>query len=720
MSAAATATVVRARDEKTLGHEAAARMSDELRRACGAKYGELAVLRTGTGRVITVEVASSGERRGDEVQLSRLLRQALKLRIGERVSLERSETMPVARVVLTPFADLSTASGHDLELHVKASLRERGIPVSLGLIIHATYPGSVAGTLYRATQVEGGPGRVTEETEIRIEFTIESLQANLAQDLTFEDFGGLHEQLRVVRELVELPLRFPGLFRDLGIMPPKGVLLFGPPGTGKTHLSRALANEIAASFFHINGPEIVGTSYGETEGNLRRIFAEATHHAPSLVFIDEVDAIAPKRTQVGTQTDTRMVTQLLASMDGLRRSDGVIVVGTTNRVDAVDPALRRPGRFDREIFFAPPDAAGRQEILEIHSREMPLTGEAVDHLRVIAERSPGYVGADLMEVCREAGLSALRRSVPRGAAHHELRHKAVTTQVEPRDFDEALTHVRPSASRQAAASTGGVRWSDVGGLESVKDRLRTLVQLPLVDPKRFSALDFDPPSGILLYGPPGTGKTLLVRALATETNANFVPLNGPEIFSQWVGESEEAVRQVFILARQLAPAIVFIDQLDAIAPNRRGAEDSGTAARVVNQLLAELDGVRPLGGVVVIAATNRVDLIDSSVLRPGRLGTHVRVDLPDASDRRAVLEVLLRRAPFASGAARRTIISAMAKATEGSSGAELRQLVDEAKLVALRQKAQRPVLRKAAFDEALEVLRGDRAPSAERGAVRTA
>jgi transitional endoplasmic reticulum ATPase len=584
--------------------------------------------------------------------------------------------------------------------------------MSLGLIVHVAYPGSPAGTLYRATQVEGGPGPLADATEVKIEFTTESLQTNLAQDLTFEDFGGLHEQLRLVRELVELPLRFPALFRDVGILPPKGVLLFGPPGTGKTHLSRALANEVEASFYQINGPEIVGTSYGETEGNLRRIFSEATHHAPSLILVDEVDAIAPKRAQVGTQSDTRMVTQLLASMDGLRRSDGVIVVGTTNRIDAVDPALRRPGRFDREIYFAPPDSTGRHEILQIHAREMPLSGAAVDHLAAIAERTPGYVGADLMELCREAGLSALRRSVPRTAAHHELPAQALSVHVEPRDFDDAVLRVRPSATRQAAASPLGVRWSDIGGHEAVKERLRALVELPSKYPERFASLHLEPPTGILLYGPPGTGKTLLVRALATETNANFVVVNGAEIFSQWVGESEEAIRQVFIVARQLAPAIVFVDQLDAIARSRQAREDDGTAARVVTQLLGELDSVRGLGGVIVIGATNRVDLVDPSVLRAGRLGTHVFVGLPDEGDRRAVLRVLLDGAPFRSAAERTAVIATYAKRTEGLSGAGLRQLVDEAKLIALRGGRSRPVLRRASFEEALAAVKRDETPTA--------
>ena len=708
MADAFSATVVRAKDDQRLRHEAIVGISAPLRRRAGLAAGSLALIRTGPGRSLLIELAD-GPKNGGAAEISRLARQALKVRIGDTVTIEPTAQRAVERLVLTPFADLSTATGHELEEHLKSVLTSRGTPISAGLILHAAYPGSTAGTLYRVTRVDGGPGTVTEGTEVRIEFTAESLQANLAQDLTFEDFGGLHEQLRLVRELVELPLRFPERFRSVGILPPKGILLFGPPGTGKTHLSRALANEVEASFYEINGPEIVGTAYGETEGNLRRIFAEATHHAPSLILVDEVDAIAPKRAQVGTQGDTRMVTQLMASMDGLRRSDGVIVVGTTNRIDAVDRALRRPGRFDREIYFPPPDAAGRMEILQIHSREMPLSGPANDHLAAVADRTPGYVGADLMELCREAGLTSLRRSVPRATAQHELRPGDAAVTVEPDDFDDALLRIRPSAGRQATTSAIRVRWSDIGGHKAVKERLRALVEHPLLHPERFAAMGLEPTNGILLHGPPGTGKSLLVRALATETNANLVPVSGAEIFSQWIGESEDAIRQVFIIARQLAPSILFVDQLDAVARNRRASDDGGTASRVVNQLLGELDDIRGLAGVVVIGATNRVDLVDPSVLRPGRLGTHIFVGLPNEGDRRAVLRVLLGAAPFASSTERAALIAAYAKRTSGLSGASLRQFVDEAKLIALRTGGDRPTLRRGDFEEALATVVADAA-----------
>lgn len=701
----ASGVVARARNEAILKHEAIAAVSAAVRRGAGLRVGRLAVVSSAAGRSIAVEIAASSGPRGSSVELSRLARQALKLRIGDTAILGPVSPQTVRRVLLTPFADLSTASGHQLEDHARRTLVDRAIPVSPGLIVHIRYPSSMSGTLYRVTEVDGGPGAMTDETEIKIEFTTESLRANLGQDLTFEDFGGLHEQLRLVRELVELPLRSPGAFRDMGILPPKGVLFFGPPGTGKTHLARALANEVAASFYQINGPEIVGAGYGETEGNIRRVFAEATHHAPSLVLIDEVDAIAPKRGQVGTQTDLRMVTQLMASMDGLRRSDGVIVVGTTNRIDALDPALRRPGRFDREILFAPPSASGRHEILQIHSREMPLTGAATDHLAQLAEQTAGYVGADLMELCREAGLCALRKAVPLPRSRQHVSVQADGVHVTPQDFDAALLNVRPSAGRQAATTTGGVRWSDLGGHSAVKARLKALVELPLKHPDRFAAVRLEPPSGILLYGPSGTGKSLIVRALATESQLKLLPVRGAEIFSQWLGESEEAIRQLFVLARQLAPTLVFIDQLEAIAPDRRRAdEDGGTASRVVSQLLAELDGLDHRQQVIVVGATSRRDLVDPAILRPGRLGAHIFVGLPDEGDRRAILRVLLHDAPFASSAERAAIVSGSAKQTAGLSGADLRQLVDEAKLIALSGPGDPPVLRWAAFETALGMI----------------
>ncbi|MGH2384383.1 MAG: AAA family ATPase [Candidatus Limnocylindria bacterium] len=625
----------------------------------------------------------------------------------------------VSRIVLVPFADISTAIGERLQAHIKRELMGRGVPITQGLVVHVTYPDSVAGTLYRVARLEGEPGLVDELTEVAIEFTTETMYASLAEDITYEDIGGLGRQLRLVRELVEVPLRYPERYRALGITPPKGVIFFGPPGTGKTHMARALANEVQARFFHINGPDIVSAGYGETEGNLRRIFSEATHHAPSVIVIDELDALAPKRGQVGSHWDTRVVTQLLSVMDGLKRSDGVIVLGTTNRLESVDVALRRPGRFDREVFFAPPDAEGRYEILQVHTREMPLENDAIDDLRRIAELAPGFVGADLMELCRESGLAALRRTLfgsapPSLDAHHDLPldldGAPEPVRVTAEDFRTALRHVRPSAARETLAVTTNVRWSDVGGLDGVKARLRELIQLPIADPDLFRTIGLQPPTGVLLYGPPGCGKTLLARALATECNANFIPVDGPEIFSQWLGESEEALRHVFLVAVQLQPSIIFIDQLDAIAPRRRGDDESGALARVVNQLLAELDGLEALSGTVVLAATNRPDMVDASVLRPGRIGTRVYVGLPGSDERQAIVEILLRGVDIAPGVDRAGLAASIAARTERFSGAEIRHLVDEAKLVAIRMATESsgplPALRPELFDEALRRFRG--------------
>jgi transitional endoplasmic reticulum ATPase len=493
--------------------------------------------------------------------------------------------------------------------------------------------------------------------------------------------------VRAIRETVELPLIFPQVYRHLGISAPHGVIFFGAPGTGKTLLARCVANEINAGFFYINGPEVVGTFSGQTEENLRRIFGEAAFQTPAIIFIDELDAIAPARRTASTLSDARAVTQLLSLMDGLKRADGVIVIGTTNRIEAIDPALRRAGRFDREIYFGSPTPAARERILRIHTREMPLSDDALAALPEVAGEAYGYVGADLMELAREAGLNALRRAAgsliehPTAAGLARLSDLTVTAT----DLRGALRQTRPSALRESMLSFPSVGLEDVGGLSSQKHRLRELVAMPLVHPQLFAGAGLPTNLGVLLHGPSGNGKTLLARAIARETGVNFIAVRGPELFSQWFGESEEAVRDLFNLARRAAPCIVFFDQLDSIAPRRGDLEHEGTRApqRIVNQIMVELDDMDPSSQVIVLGATNQLDVVDPSILRPGRFGVHIHVGPPNQADRVEILRVHLRDAWFSPEVHVETLIGSLA--AEARSGAELAQLCQTAKLRALER-----------------------------------
>lgn len=504
--------------------------------------------------------------------------------------------------------------------------------------------------------------------------------------VTWEDIGDLEYAKQRLRELVELPLKYPELFRRLGIEPPKGVLLYGPPGCGKTLLAKAVANEVNAAFFVINGPEIMSKWYGESERRLREIFHKAEESAPSIIFIDEIDAIAPKRAEVTGEVEKRVVSQLLTLMDGLRSRGHVIVIGATNRPEDLDPALRRPGRFDREIEITVPNRQARLEILKVHTRGVPLAPNV--SLEKLAEITHGYTGADLAALVREAGMSALRRVLPK----LDLKKKQLDPQVLEElvvtmdDFNNAMKEVKPSGLREVAIEIPYVRWSDIGGLEEVKKRLQEMVEWPLKYGDIFEYSGLEPPKGILLYGPPGTGKTLLAKAVATESQANFIAVRGPEVLSKWVGESEKRVREIFRKARTYAPCIIFLDEIDSIAPRRGlGIGDSRVTERIVSTLLSELDGITSLKDVVVIAATNRIDVLDPALLRPGRFDRIVEVPLPDLRAREEIFKVHLRKHANVLTEPMEDIARELAKETDGFSGADIAGVVREAVMAALRE-----------------------------------
>jgi transitional endoplasmic reticulum ATPase len=528
---------------------------------------------------------------------------------------------------------------------------------------------------------------------------------------TYEDVGGLHEEIQRVREMVELPLRHPELFQRLGIDPPKGVLLHGPPGCGKTLLARAVANESEANFFSINGPEIMSKFYGESEARLREIFQQAQQNAPSIIFIDELDAIAPKREEVTGEVERRVVAQLLALMDGLSGRGNVIVIGATNRPSALDPALRRPGRFDREIEIGVPDKKGRHEILQIHTRGMPLA-EDVD-LKKLSDITHGYTGADLSSLGRETAMKALRRYLPQINLEEERIPPSVLEKMEVtmEDFTNAYKEITPTAMREVYIEVPTIHWTDIGGLDEVKQDLKEAVEWPMKNPEIFTRLGIKPPKGILLYGPPGAGKTLLARAVATESEANFITIKGPEIFSKWVGESEKAIREVFRKARMAAPAVIFFDEIDSLSPRRGlGLGDSGVTERVISQLLTEIDGIVTLEDIVVIAATNRPDIVDPAVLRPGRFDRLIYVPEPDEKSRLQIVKIYTKNMPLAKDVS----LEGLTEMTKNYSGADIEALCREAAMYALRRDVNTKEVTMKDFQEAMKRIGPSISPDMEK------
>jgi len=500
--------------------------------------------------------------------------------------------------------------------------------------------------------------------------------------VSYEDIGGLKNEVQKVREMIELPLRHPEIFDRIGIEAPKGVLLHGPPGTGKTLLAKAVANETNANFYSISGPEIMSKFYGESEERLREVFKEAEENAPSIIFIDEIDSIAPKREEVSGDVEKRVVSQLLTLMDGIQSRGKLVVIGATNRPNAIDPALRRPGRFDREIDIGIPDEQGRLDILLIHSRGMPLTEDV--NLESIAKVTHGFVGADLEALSKEAAMRSLRRILPEINLEQpkipmEILNKIKITK---QDFDEALRDVQPSAMREVLVQRPNVGWEDIGGLQQVKEELAEAIEWPLKHANLFAEANVEPPKGILLYGPPGTGKTMIAKAVAATSEANFISIKGPELISKWVGESEKGVREVFRKARQAAPCVIFFDELDAVAPRRGGSEgDAHVTERLLSQMLTELDGLEDLKGVVVIGATNRPDIIDEALLRPGRFDRILEVPAPDKEARKHIFQIHTKKKPLESD----VNLDKLVEMTEGMTGADIAALVNAAAMTAIKE-----------------------------------
>ncbi|MEM2084079.1 MAG: CDC48 family AAA ATPase [Nitrososphaerota archaeon] len=615
--------------------------------------------------------------------------------VGDVVQIRKAKTKPAKKVVLAPFEQLPFIG--DIGRIVMVQLMNQ--PVSKGDVLVVPILG-VGLELKVVSTNPPPPVIINEETEIEISRTPVKREEEIS-GVTYEDIGGLHEELQRIREMIELPMKHPELFRHLGIEPPKGLLLYGPPGTGKTLIAKALANETGAHFITINGPEIMSKYYGESEARLREVFREAEENAPSIIFIDELDAIAPKRSEVTGEVERRVVSQLLTLMDGLKSRGQVVVIGATNRVEAVDPALRRPGRFDREIRIGVPDKNGRKEILQIHTRRMPLDKDV--NLDELAEITYGFVGADLAALAREAAMNALRRVLP----HIDLEKEVIPVEVLEKikvtreDFANALRNIQPSALREVILEVPNVKWEDIGGLENVKQELREAVEWPLKYPDVFKRLGIKPPRGILLYGPPGTGKTLLAKAVATESQANFISVKGPEVLSKWVGESEKAIREIFRKARETAPCIIFFDELDSIAPRRGVHGDSGVTDRIVNQLLTEMDGMQTLKEVVIIGATNRPDLIDPALLRPGRFDRVLYVPPPDEKARLQIFRIHTKEMPLAKDVS----IEELAKITEGYTGADIEALCREAALTAARENIEAKEINAKHFMEALKKVK---------------
>ena len=722
-----------------------ARLDSEVMRELGVKRGDIVLIKGNRETVAIVDRAYPADVGEGILRIDGILRRNARTGIGDMVSISKSNVKEAKKIVIAPAQKGIMVQGDPDglrngllgravvkgDLVVLGGVRRRRDLMSeelgdLGDIFgnlndvfgdmgFGNLGGGVAQIRFIVVSTNPSqPCFVTENTEVVLNPKAVEVSDEKIPEITYEDIGGLEEEIKKIREMVEIPLKHPEIFEKLGIEPPKGVLLYGAPGTGKTLLAKAVASESDANFILLNGPEIMSKFYGESEKKIRDIFEEAEKTAPAIIFIDEIDAIAPKREEVVGEVERRVVSQMLTMMDGLKTRGKVIVIGATNRINAIDPALRRPGRFDREIEISVPGKTGRESILKIHTRGMPLYKDVI--IKDLAAITHGFVGADLEALTKEAAMSVLRKFLPlmkldgEEQIPPEILEKLIVTKS---DFTDALRNVRPSAMREVLVETPNISWNDVGGLDTVKRELNEAVEWPIKYPDSFKRLGIRPSRGILLYGPPGTGKTLLAKAVAKESEANFIQVKGPSLLSMWVGKSEEGVRKIFERARQVAPCIIFFDEIDALAGKRGEDHGNKVTERVLNQILAEMDGLEDLNDVLVVGATNRPDMLDTALLRPGRFDKILLVNAPTEEGRLKILGVHTKKMSAGNALCKDVSLKDIAKKTSGYTGADLESLVRESALLALRENIEAKEVTKKHFNEALNKVK----PSVSKSAI---
>ena len=653
-----------------------ARLDPELMDILGIKVGDIVIVTGNKKTAVKVLRGAPEDANRGIIRLDGSTRRNAGVSIDERVDVKKAEVKEAEKITFSPTDELRLQGGEEYLAQVL-----EGRAFAKGDVLSLNIMGNKMDLVVTSFNPGADAALMTSQTKVKISDKPISKENMDIPKVSYDDIGGLGPVIGQIREMIELPLKHPELFKRLGVEAPKGVLLHGPPGTGKTMLAKAVAGETSSNFISIGGPEIMSKFYGESEGKLREIFKEAEENSPSIIFIDEIDSIAPKRSEVQGEEERRIVAQLLSLMDGLNARGKVVVIGATNRPNSIDEALVRPGKFDREIEIGVPDRHGRLEILQIHTRGMPLDKD-VD-LGLIADKTHGYVGADLAALCREAAMAALRRVLPEVNVEDETIPTEVLNRicVTKDDFTDAMKGLQPSTMREVLIEKPNVKWEDIGALADAKQELKEAVEWPLKYGKVFAHMNAKPPKGILLYGPPGTGKTMLAKAVATESEANFISVKGPEFLNKWVGESEKAVRETFRKARQASPCVIFMDELDSVVPVRGTGGDSNVTERVVSQMLTEMDGLEPMNDVVVIAATNRPDMIDPALLRPGRFDKSIFVGPPDKESRRSIFGIHTRGKPLDAD----VDLDALADRTEGCTGADISAICNEAVMTAVRR-----------------------------------